>query len=174
MGIGGSLFFSLKDKKGIFKLEILRYKIFWFGLAVKILLSFFFAGSLLKNSFIPFVTYFFKSGFANPYESFFDVGALDAFPYPPFMLYVLGVLGGFISDISPFFIRIPLLLADVLILLILGRLLKSKEIKLLQYYWLSPVLIYITYIHGQFDVVPIMFLLASSYLLFICNRIREK
>jgi len=166
MGIGGSLFFSLKDKKGIFKLEILRYKIFWFGLAVKILLSFFFAGSLLKNSFIPFVTYFFKSGFANPYESFFDVGALDAFPYPPFMLYVLGVLGGFISDISPFFIRIPLLLADVLILLILGRLLKSKEIKLLQYYWLSPVLIYITYIHGQFDVVPIMFLLASSYLLF--------
>ena len=166
MGVSNRTHFLFKDKKGVFKLEILRNRLFWFGLALKVALSFLFAGKFLKEAFIPFVTYFFKSGFNNPYEYFYSSGAADAFPYPPFMLYYLGFLGGFASNLSPFLIRIPMLLADIGILLILGRLLKAKETKLLKYYWLSPVLIYITYIHGQLDVVPIMFLLASSYLLF--------
>ncbi len=166
MALKDSLYFSLKDKKGVFKLEILRYKVFWFGLALKIALSFLFAGQFLKEAFIPFVTYFFQSGFSNPYEYFYNAGAADAFPYPPFMLYFLGFLGGFAANLTPFLIRIPLLLADVGILLVLSRLLRGKAVKLLKYYWLSPVLIYITYIHGQLDVVPIAFLLASSYLLF--------
>ncbi len=166
MGINSSLNFSLKDKKGVFKLEILRNKVFWIGLVLKVTLSFLFAGRFLREAFIPFVTYFFESGFDNPYEFFYGAGAADAFPYPPFMLYFLGFLGGFAADLSPFLIRIPMLLADIVILLVLSRLLKGKSAKLLKYYWLSPVLIYITYIHGQLDVVPIMFLLASSYLLF--------
>lgn len=166
MAVTDQLKFSLKDRKGVFKLEILKNRIFWFGLVLKIVLSFLFAGRFLKESFIPFVTYFFESGFDNPYEFFYGAGAADAFPYPPFMLFFLGFLGGFAADLSPFLIRIPMLLADIAILLVLSRLLKGKSVKLLKYYWLSPVLIYITYIHGQLDVVPIMFLLTSSYLLF--------
>lgn len=166
MALKDSIYFSLKDKKGVFKFEILRHSMFWFGLALKIILSFLFAGEFLKNAFIPFVTYFFESGFDNPYEHFYYAGAADAFPYPPFMLYFLGFLGGFATNLSPFLIRIPMLLADIGILLVLSRLLRGKAIKLLKYYWLSPVLVYITYIHGQLDVVPIAFLLASSYLLF--------
>lgn len=166
MAVKDSLHFSLKDKKGVFKLEILKNQVFWFGLALKIALSFLFAGKFLKEAFIPFVTYFFQSGFSNPYEFFYSAGAAEAFPYPPFMLYFLGFLGGFASNLSPFFIRIPLLLADIGILLVLSRLLKGKATKILKYYWLSPVLIYITYIHGQLDVVPIAFLLVSSYFLF--------
>ncbi|WP_019670906.1 glycosyltransferase 87 family protein [Eudoraea adriatica] len=166
MAVSDSLHFSLKDKKGVFKLEILRNRLFWIGLVLKVMLSFLFAGKFLKEAFIPFVTYFFESGFDNPYEFFYNSGAVDAFPYPPFMLYFLGFLGGFAANLSPFLIRIPMLLADIGILLVLSRLLKGKETKLLKYYWLSPVLIYITYIHGQLDVVPIAFLLASSYLLF--------
>lgn len=166
MAVISSTYFSLKDKKGVFKLEILRNRVFWIGLVLKVLLSFLFAGKFLKEAFIPFVTYFFESGFSNPYKFFYEAGAVDAFPYPPLMLYFLGFLGGFASNISPFLIRIPLLLADIGILLVLSRLLQGKTIKLLKYYWLSPVLIYITYIHGQLDVVPIAFLLASSYFLF--------
>lgn len=166
MAVSDRLHFSLKDKKGVFKLEILRNRVFWMGLILKVVLSFLFAGKFLKEAFIPFVTYFFESGFSDPYEFFYDAGAADAFPYPPFMLYFLGFLGGFAANLSPFLIRIPMLLADIGILLVLSRLLKGKEVKLLRYYWLSPVLIYITYIHGQLDVVPIAFLLASSYLLF--------
>jgi len=166
MGISDKLHFSLKDKKGVFKFEILKSKIFWFGLFLKVILSFLFAGFYLREAFIPFITYFFESGFNNPYEFFYDSGATDTFPYPPFMLYYLGFFGGFASYLSPFFVRLPLLFADISILLILGRLVKTKSSKLLKYYWLSPVLIYITYVHGQLDVVPIAFLLASSYLLF--------
>ncbi len=166
MALKNNIYFSLKDKKGVFKFEILRNKVFWIGLVLKVVLSFLFAGKFLKEAFIPFVTYFFQSGFNNPYEFFFSTGAAEAFPYPPFMLYFLGFLGGFASNLSPFLIRIPLLLADIGILLVLSRLIKGKSPKLLKYYWLSPVLIYITYIHGQLDVVPIAFLLASSYLLF--------
>ncbi len=166
MALNDRVNFSLKDKKGVFKLEILRKKVFWVGLALKVVFSFLFAGEFLKNAFIPFVTYFFDSGFENPYEYFYSSGAADAFPYPPLMLYFLGFLGGFAANLSPFFIRIPMLLADIGVLLVLSRLLKGKSTKILKYYWLSPVLIYITYIHGQLDVVPIAFLVTSSYLLF--------
>lgn len=166
MAISDTLHFSLKDKKGVFKFEILRNRVFWIGLVLKVVLSFLFAGKFLKEAFIPFVVYFFESSFNNPYEFFYSNGAADAFPYPPFMLYFLGFLGGFAANLSPFLIRVPMLLADIGILLVLSRLLKGKVSKLLRYYWLSPVLIYITYIHGQLDVVPIAFLVASSYFLF--------
>ncbi len=166
MAIKSAFGLSLNDKKGVFKFEILRDKIFWVGLVLKVVLSFLFAGTFLKEAFIPFVTYFFSSGFSDPYAYFYGASAAEAFPYPPFMLYVLGFLGGFAANLSPFFIRIPLILADIAILLVFSRFLKGKINKLLKYYWLSPVLIYITYIHGQLDVVPIAFLLASAYLLF--------
>ncbi|WP_289645306.1 glycosyltransferase 87 family protein [Maribacter aestuarii] len=166
MAVKDSVLFSLKDDKGAFKLEILIDRFFLIGLVIKVGLSFLFAGKFLREAFIPFVVYFFESGFNNPYEYFYNSGVIDAFPYPPLMLYFLGFLGGFASNITPFLIRVPMLLADIAILLVLSRLLKGKAAKLLKYYWLSPVLIYITYIHGQLDVVPIMFLLASSYLLF--------
>ncbi len=158
--------FSFKDKKGVFKLIIFRHRLFWVGLFLKILLSFLFAGRFLREAFIPFVTYLWNSGFKNPYEFFMDSGMTDAFPYPPLMLYILGFFGGFLADISPFFIRIPLLLADIVILTVLSRLLKGNETKVLLYYWLSPVLIYINYMHGQFDVIPIAFLLVSLYAIF--------
>ncbi len=161
-----ALQFSLKDKKGVFKLIIFGHKLFWAGLVLKLILSFLFAGRFLREAFIPFVTYFWDSGFSDPYEFFMNAGRSDAFPYPPLMLYILGFLGGFLSDISPFFMRIPLLLADLVILMVLSRLLKGNETKILLYYWLSPVLIYINYMHGQFDVIPISFLLVSLYAIF--------
>src|SRR5680860_588740 len=136
MALNDRLYFSLKDKKGVFKLEILRNRIFYFGLVLKVVLSFLFAGKFLKEAFIPFVTYFFQSGFSNPYEFFYSSGATYAFPYPPFMLYYLGFLGGFAANLSPFMIRIPLLLADIGILLVLSRLLRGNAAKLLKYYWL--------------------------------------
>ncbi|MCL6274287.1 hypothetical protein M3P19_09715 [Muricauda sp. 2012CJ35-5] len=165
--------FSLTDKQGIKRLGFLNCRLFWIGLTLKIVLSFFFAGEFLKNSFIPFVVYFFDSGFDSPYVYFQEIGDNDAFPYPPMMLYFLGFLGGFASNISPFFIRIPLLLSDIGILIILNRLLKNQSVKLLKYYWLSPVLIYISYIHGQLDAVPILFLFVSAYLLFNKERVKS-
>ena len=48
------------------------------------------------------------------------------------------------------------------ILIILNSWLRGHSLnKLIWLYWFSPVLIYISYIHGQLDVIPIFFLFLS-------------
>jgi uridine kinase len=64
-------------------------------------------------------------------------------------------------------IKLPLLLADIAIFYILKSWLNHKNtLKLLLLYWFSPVLIYISYIHGQLDSIPISLLFISLFLLF--------
>ena len=153
--------------------QISSLKVFYCGLSLKILLGTFFASNFLSKLFIPFVD-FFASDFANPYEKFSDVDGLAHFPYPALMLYLLAIpqiLFGWIAQESYFFTlflyRLPLLLADLLIFLVIKSWFPKKyEKRLIWFYWLSPVLIYISYIHGQLDVIPISLLFASLYFLF--------
>jgi uridine kinase/Gpi18-like mannosyltransferase len=62
--------------------------------------------------------------------------------------------------------RIPILIADIIILAVLIRWLKNQIRQVLLWYWLSPILFYINYIHGQLDVIPISFLFISLYFIF--------
>ena len=156
------------DKYGNNKLkEIFSSHIFWAGLVVKIILSFTFASSVLTDLFIPFVDYYVSSGFKNPYEYFLSIDVQNAFPYPALMLYIVSaprILFGFLVDWSQvsfsgvFLIRLPIILADFIILVILCRLIKAKNKTIIIYYWLSPVLIYINYMHGQLDAIPVSIL----------------
>ena len=164
------------DRYGNNKLnEILKSNIFWIGFFIKIILAFTLASNFLKDFFIPFTEYYVSSGFKNPYEYFFNIDAGSAFPYPALMLYIASIpriITGFLFDWnesslgSIFLIRVPILLADLLILIILSRLIKEKNKKILIYYWLSPILIYINYIHGQLDAIPVAILFVSLYFLF--------
>ena len=71
------------------------------------------------------------------------------------------------SYIQLFLIRIPLLVADIGIFFILRSWLRNKSyIKLIWLYWFSPVLLYISYVHGQLDVIPIALLFLSLHFLF--------
>lgn len=153
------------DRSGNFKLAILRHPLYYWGLLFKVLLSALFAGRLMTTYFIPFVQYYWNSGFSNPYSHFIEVGHPEAFPYPAVMLYFLTFTGGIWADLSPLFLRVPLLLMDTVVLVLLSRLTGQRDKKLLMFYWWSPVLIYISYIHGQFDVIPIAFLIAAMYFL---------
>ncbi|MDG1436750.1 MAG: hypothetical protein P8P83_03065 [Rickettsiaceae bacterium] len=164
------------DKYGNNKVqEIFSYNIFWIGLVVKVILAATLASNFLTKLFMPFIDYYVGSGFENPYQHFVDLNIGNAFPYPSVMLYIMSfprvLFGSFFdfssaSCVSLFLIRLPILFADFLILLILSRLIKENNKKILTYYWLSPILIYINYIHGQLDVVPISILFISLYLLF--------
>ncbi len=167
----------LKDKQGNHKLPILKSRLFWFGILVKLAMSIFFASDFLRELFAPFGNYFISSGFANPYEYFSDNGTGTEFPYPPLMLWIFssfralfwilfpGTVDGFgIADSLLY--RLPLLVADLGILFVLIRWLKSKTREVLIWYWLSPVLIYINYFHGQLDVIPMALLIGSLYFLF--------
>lgn len=167
----------LFDKLGKFKLDILRSPLFYIVLSIKIIAAFLFASHFLAELFIPFVNYFTVSGFLSPYSYFFELGVLNVFPYPQIMLFVLSVpriLFGFlftenifeISLVHLFIYRLPILVADFVIFIILARWLKHKQKLVLYFYWCSPILFYINYLHGQLDVIPFMFLFVFLYLFF--------
>lgn len=146
--------------------------LFLFGIFLKILISFFFSSDFTINYFSPFVDYFISSGFSNPYQEF-SSNDFENFPYPALMLIILTIpklLFGF-SDLgiatSSFLIKTPLLIADITIFYTLKSLLNHRyTLRLILIYWFSPVLIYISYIHGQLDIIPISLVFVSLYFLF--------
>lgn len=156
--------------------EIFSSRLFWFGLFLKLILSAIFASKFLADLFLPFVNFYVSSSFANPYE-YFNQTNPEAFPYPVLMLwlvtlpyYLLQFFVNISPKLAPFLniaaLRISILAADFAILVILMRWLRFNSQKLIIFYWLSPVLIYINYLHGQLDCIPIAVLFFSIYLLF--------
>ena len=165
------------DKRGRSKVPLAKSRLFWAGLMIKLLLAFCFASSFLKDLFAPFGNYYIESGLQDPYAYFLETGHGNAFPYPPLMLWIFTVPrmifwplfpGSSISftAIDSLLYRLPLLMADIMILLVLMRWLKNHTRQVLIWYWLSPVLIYINYFHGQLDVIPMAFMMSSLYFLF--------
>lgn len=152
---------------------LLRNPLFIVVLLIKVLASIAFASDFLTDYFVPFVTHA-ASTLTDPYVAFVQQGFIDAFPYPPLMLLLLAIpkgisllfgLGG-ANLFDLFILRLPLLIADIGILLIFLRLLPDRRNDVIRYYWAAPVLFYISYVHGQLDVIPILFVLASVALLF--------
>lgn len=95
---------------------------------------------------------------------------MTSFPYPFGMLLIMSFfytlthhLQDVITPVSLFLFRIPLIVADVSILLILLSWFKQHTKVVYFLYWMSPVLFYITYIHGQLDSIPIALLFASLF-----------
>ncbi|MBI1216286.1 MAG: hypothetical protein GC185_10790 [Alphaproteobacteria bacterium] len=146
--------------------QVFRHPLFWLGLAVKLVLVVSCASRPLQNLFIPFVDYFVQGGH-NPYAHFMNKGVTDAFPYPAVMLYVMAAsrwVFFFLPKLLAY--KLPLLAADTTILLVLASWMHAPLSRLLKVYWLSPVLIYISYVHGQLDAVPVALLFVSLYFLF--------
>lgn len=146
--------------------KIFSHPLFIAGCCIKLACALLFSSDYLLKFFIPFVDYFVDSG-KNPYAHFYAAGKEAVFPYPAFMLYLLAIPGKlfpFLPKILCY--RLTLFAADVTILLVLCSWAKTSFDKVLKLYWLCPVLIYISYIHGQLDVVPVAILMTSLYLLF--------
>jgi len=156
--------------QNIISKKMTNEKLFLIGLLLKIIFSIFYASSFLDNFFVPFINYYVNNNFNNPYQEFISKGIFNAFPYPSLMLFIVSLpkmlLGSLFDIRSIFFIRIPILLADIAIFTILLKIIKNNNKKIVIYYWLSPVLIYINYIHGQLDAIPISIFFISLYLLF--------
>ncbi len=150
---------------------------FWIVSFIKLLCGVLFASHYVTKGFLPFDKYFINTGL-NPYDYFLH-HATVVFPYPAGMLYLLSIflgLGNILTGsifsntwLSLLFFRIPILIADIVIYVVLCKLLPAKENKVFWLYYLSPVLIYINYFHGQLDVIPTAFLFLSLYFLSIKN-----
>ena len=132
----------------------------------KLLLMGLFSSDYQDLMFIPFVQCFLDG--KNPYQYYYDNRLLSSFPYPPVMLYI-ECIGGILVRLGgalPVFMRnllfkLPLLLADLLGLYYLMRISKSRRKYIIALYFLSPIILYATYMHGQLDIIPTVFLVGA-------------
>jgi len=148
--------------------RLLRNKWFVFGLSIKIIFLFFGGSEYLERLFIPFLDSAIQNLGANPWSLL----PAHYFPYGSVLFFILFVPKWILSNIfgeaalglnalSFFSVKIVLLFFDVALFGILARWIPQRENKLILYYWLNPVLFYISYIHGQLDVASMFFAIAA-------------
>ncbi len=151
--------------------------LFILPLVLKCIAAFLFASYFTTDLFIPFVKHFVFISGENPYSHFYGIGMVNSFPYPSLMLWMLsvsyaifyalfGIVNTAISHFDLFLLRLPLLIADIGILVILLSWFEKRQKAVLWLYWCSPIIFYISYVHGQLDALPIFFLFCFLFLLF--------
>ena len=139
---------------------------------VKWLASGFFSSEYVDRLFIPFVNLFADKGWQA--YSLFEA----SFPYPPLTPVILLPFVKAAQWINiPFatnmLFHFPLLVADLGIFIYLIKLnpLKANRIKYL--YFLSPVVFFASFMHGQLDLLPTFFIFSSSFYLIKDKKIRS-
>lgn len=151
-----------------------RSPLFWAGCAVKLLLSGLFGSHFATRWFAPFAYEFVHSRFADPWATFLALGEPQAFPYGPGMLTLVSlpfVPALFVtfdpaSHLGLLLLRLPLFGADLSICILLMRWLRLHAEDAIIWYWLSPIVLYATYIHGQLDLIPTALLCVALFLMF--------
>ena len=149
-------------------------KLFWSGLVVKLTAATLFGSHFATRWFAPFVYQFMHGHLSEPWTDFAARGEPLAFPYGPGMLGVLATswLPALVVSFDPsshlglLLLRLPLLAADLAILLFLMRWLRVHAQDALVAYWLSPIVFYATYVHGQLDLIPTALLCGALFLVF--------
>lgn len=138
-------------------------------IAVKMVIMGLFSSDYQDMMFIPFVKVF-LSGY-NPYEYYFQNELLSSFPYFPYMLLIESTGCRLIQLFSPtelfwqnFLFKLPLLVMDIAGFLFLRRMNVRFKYAIILYFC-SPVITYGTYVHGQLDIIPTIFLLMAVYFL---------
>lgn len=167
-----SIFNNFLDFKELKQIELIhKDKLFLIGLLIKACLVFA-SYPLLHDLFIPFIENALIHISFDPWNSFLNNSEnINSFPYGLTMLLAytpLSFLGHlfdkYVADFNflELGFRISSLFYDYLLLMILLIISKFESKNLLLFcYWLSPIMIYTTYLHGQVDILPITFLFGS-------------
>jgi uridine kinase len=151
---------------------LLRSPLFLVGLAARFACLPVFGSSYLTDLFVPFLDAAVLHPGANPWSlsppNFFPYGSvLFAILFTPrYIAYLL--LGSAALGTGPLglaLVKAPLLLLDIGLLTILARFAPTRSRELLVFYWLNPVLFFISYLHGQLDLAGMAFLIFSLWLL---------
>lgn len=138
-----------------------QHPLFWLGLLIRLVLAPFFASHYMSELFIPFIDQAIVAPWANPWDGL----SKAHFPYgaflflilwlPKFALYqIFGqpILGT--GALSLLVTKLPLLCVECVLL----RTMVTSGLNVrrtLIYFWMCPIVIYITYVHGQMDVVMV-------------------
>ncbi|MDR2008402.1 MAG: GtrA family protein [Alphaproteobacteria bacterium] len=122
-------------------LKLSRSPLFYIGLIIKIILIFVFSDD------------YFLSKVSHSYDSAYTVP----------VVYIFTIINQFSSL---YIYKLFLLLCDFVILLILLSWLKGYFKRVLKVYWFSPLIAYIVYYLGYIDILAIMLIFLSTFLLF--------
>lgn len=138
---------------------------FRIGIAVKFFLIIVLLPEIQQQWFVPFVINWIESPIVLPWSGHLLSGGNSlAFPYGPIMFtfHLPGTFVGWLFDqllevdyFANFGFRISLLSADMLLLALLLQIFEKHWKKVLIFYWLSPLVLFITYWHGQTDIIPV-------------------
>lgn len=145
---------------------------FVFGiLAVKITLMVCFSSDYQDGMFFPFVNQFINGLGTrewNPWEYYSHTGLVSSFPYPPLMLLIESVPVLLIRLFHAwglfagrFLFRLPILIFDCLCVFVLARMFPGKKRYIIVLYFVSPIILYSGYMHGQLDVIPTTLLVCA-------------
>ena len=140
--------------------------------AFKVLLMLVFSSGYQTELFQPFVQHF-LTAFDNSWDYFLaNSTQRDQFPYQPLMLYIvafsclpLKFIGWQNVLAVNFFMKLPTLVSDIGIAVLLAKMFPARVKKVLWYYYLSPIIIYACYMHSQLDLIPTAMLFATVYFL---------
>jgi uridine kinase len=148
--------------------------LFWVGCVLKLALATMFGSHFATRWFAPFAYEFVHSHFANPWTTFLVNGEPQAFPYGPGMLvsvslaFFPALFGSFdpSSHLGLLLLRLPLFAADLTVCVLLMRWLRLHARHAIAWYWLSPIVLYATYVHGQLDLIPTALLCVALFMMF--------
>jgi len=144
-------------------------------MVIKLFLIIFLVPEIQQGWFVPFFINWFENPTLFPWTAHLSSGSdALAFPYGPIMFIASlpSTFTGWAIDsifglqyFAGFGFRISLFLADLLILILILQVFEDQWKKILTYYWLSPLVLFITYWHGQIDLIPIALFIYALVLL---------
>jgi len=142
------------------------------GLALRLLLIFCVIPVTFTEWFLPFLIYWPSTGALSYWTQFLTEGGdLASFPYGPIYLLAykpLAALGAALGGmkLAAIGLGLTVLCFDYGIFAVIRKLLRPAIRHLaVWFYWLSPVVLYVCYWHGQLDALPVFLLMLSILLL---------
>ena len=139
--------------------------IFTFFLVIKIFFVVLVVPSIQDVWFVDFIKNSINNPSLDPWSNYLsNYGDSLGFPYGPIMFLIFIPLSlifwtlGLPFGLEDYFLgigfRSNLLIFDFISLLVLLNLLDNKKKEIIFFYWLSPLIFYVTYIYGQLDIIP--------------------
>jgi uridine kinase len=150
---------------GLISADLFREKLFQIGFIFKATLIILLLPISQQEWFLPFIVSWIEKPMSLPWTGYLSSGGDPlSFPYGLVMFIVhlpttfIGLIVDNLLNLEYFAgigFRLSLLIADVFLLLLLLQMYEKFWKKILIYYWLSPIVIFITYWYGVSDIVPV-------------------
>jgi uridine kinase len=148
--------------------NIFASPLFLCGLAFRVILVLTLAPHVVGDWYVPFLETSVRTFTLDPWAAWLSSGGnQNAFPYG-YVMWVVMLPGLLVTKLLALPItwgyHLTLLAADFLILLLLNKLIPSRQKFVIIVYWLSPIVILATYGLGLNDLVPVALLTLALWL----------